>query len=178
MTFWWWPFRLCPGTGFSASISRDELYFFSISFALKRVAESAASSSAWKVLEQAAAFDSLSIGAAPSPTCSLTAPRARSGSSSSSPPTRKTTKMHRWVVDSFVTYKKGIVSGVFFDTFSARLTSTVVTHRLGRKNHSLGHHFSRFSPHWVTFLPNQFHFIMPKLKVQKVKVSIFFALDG
>ena len=28
-----------------------------------------------------------------------------------------------------------------------RRVSTVVTHRFGRKNHSLGHHFSRFSPH-------------------------------
>ena len=55
---------------------------------------------------------------------------------------------------------------------------TVVTHRLGRKNHSLGHHFSRFSPHSVTFLSNQYHFIMPKLKDQKVKVPIFFGLDG
>ena len=65
-----------------------------------------------------------------------------------------------------------------FKKLSHKLYSTVVTHRLGRKNHSLGHHFSRFSPHWVTFLSNQFHFIMPKLKVQKVKVPIFFGLDG
>ena len=28
---------------------------------------------------------------------------------------------------------------------------TVVSHRLGRKYHRLGHHFSWFSPHWVTF---------------------------
>ena len=55
---------------------------------------------------------------------------------------------------------------------------TVVIHRLGRKNHGLGHHFSWFSPHWVTFLSNQFHFIMPKLKVQKVKVSIFLPPEG
>ena len=43
--------------------------------------------------------------------------------------------------------------------FLSTIHTTVVTHRLGRKNHTLGHHFSRFSPHWVTFLPNQFHFI-------------------
>ena len=37
------------------------------------------------------------------------------------------------------------------------------------------HHFSWFSPHWVTFylVKNQWHFIMPKLKVQTVKVPIF-----
>ena len=58
-------------------------------------------------------------------------------------------------------------------SFYARI-HTVVTHRLGRKNHRLGHHFSWFSPHWVTFLSNQFHFIMPKLKVQKVNVPKFF----
>ena len=36
------------------------------------------------------------------------------------------------------------------------------------------HHFSWFSPYWITFCTNKCHFILPKLRVEKVKVPLFF----